>query len=373
MSTSYIQMKELSVGYNGEALIHDICIDIQKGEIVTLIGPNGAGKSTILKSITRQLKLIGGTVAITGKQLSDFSHKEFSLQMAVVLTERLQPELMTCHDIVATGRYPYTGRLGILSLEDEKKVDEAMAAVHASDLGNRDFNAISDGQKQRVLLARAICQEPDIIVLDEPTSFLDIRHKLELLSILRKMAKEKHITVIMSLHEIDLAQKISDKIICVKGDHIAHYGRPEEIFYEQQIRELYEIDNGFFDPVFGSLELPRSEGTIKTLVLSACGTGIPIYRRLQRAGIPFAAGILYQNDLDYQLAKLLAMEVIEEEAFTEISDCVYDQALDMLEKCDTVIDCGIKIGTCNKRMEELLRAARESGKYTDWESFQKKL
>ena len=109
-------------------------------------------------------------------------------------------------------------------------VDEAMKAVHAEDLGNRDFNAISDGQKQRVLLARAICQEPEIIVLDEPTSFLDVRYKLDLLAILERMARKKHITVIMSLHEIDLAQKVSDKIICVKGDTIAHYGKPEEVF-----------------------------------------------------------------------------------------------------------------------------------------------
>ena len=123
---------------------------------------------------------------------------------------------MTCHDIVATGRYPYTGRLGILSREDEKKVEEAMCAVHARELGSRDFNAISDGQRQRVLLARDL-PEPEIIVLDEPTSFLDVKHKLELLAILRRMAKEKQITVIMSLHEIDLAEKIADKIICVRG------------------------------------------------------------------------------------------------------------------------------------------------------------
>ena len=124
-----------------------------------------------------------------------------------MLTERMKPELMTCHDIVATGRYPYTGRLGILSREDERKVDEALEAVHAQELGIRNFQEISDGQRQRVLLARAICQEPEVMILDEPTSYLDIRHKLELLAILRKMAKENGITVIMSLHEIDLAQK----------------------------------------------------------------------------------------------------------------------------------------------------------------------
>ena len=216
MDNYYFHMDNLSVGYDKNALIHDICIGIEKGEIVTLIGPNGSGKSTILKSITRQLQIIGGKVYFDDRNLNSFSYKELSTRMAVVLTERMRPELMTCHDIVATGRYPYTGRLGILSRKDEEKVEEAMRAVHAESLGSRDFNNISDGQRQRVLLARAICQEPDIIILDEPTSFLDIKHKLDLLSILRDMAKKKQITVIMSLHEIDLAQKIADKIICVK-------------------------------------------------------------------------------------------------------------------------------------------------------------
>ena len=213
MSEYYFHLDHLTVGYDKKPLIKDICIGIEKGEIVTLIGPNGSGKSTILKSITRQLKLVGGNVEFDGKNLHELSFRELSTKMAVVLTERMKPELMTCHDIVATGRYPYTGRLGMLTREDEEKVEKAMRAVHAEELGGRDFNAISDGQRQRVLLARAICQEPEVIILDEPTSFLDIRHKLELLAILRRMAKEKGITVIMSLHEIDLAQKISDDLI----------------------------------------------------------------------------------------------------------------------------------------------------------------
>ena len=190
MGDDYFQMKNLSVGYHGKALIHDICTDIQKGEIVTLIGPNGSGKSTILKSITRQLRMIGGAVYLDARNLREMSYKEMSTQMAVVLTERMKPELMTCRDVVAMGRYPYTGRLGILSKADEEKVDEAMEAVHARELGECSFQNISDGQRQRILLARAICQEPEVMILDEPTSFLDIRHKLELLAILRKMAKE---------------------------------------------------------------------------------------------------------------------------------------------------------------------------------------
>lgn len=362
MADYYFQMQNMSVGYNGKTLIQDINIGINKGEIVTLIGPNGSGKSTILKSITRQLRMIGGTVYFEDRNLRELSYKELSTQMAVVLTERMKPELMTCHDIVATGRYPYTGRLGILSREDEEKVDAAMEAVHAQELGNRDFNAISDGQRQRVLLARAICQEPDIIILDEPTSFLDVRHKLELLSILGKMAKKEKITVIMSLHEIDLAQKISDKILCVKGETISHYGVPEEVFREDIIRELYEIDNGFFDPCFGSIELPKPAGEPKVLVISSCGNGIPVYRRLQKENTPFIAGILYENDVDYQLARLLASQVIVEKPFQEIGDEAYQEALEAVRKCDRVIDAGVEIGMCNRRIVGLLEEAKRLGK-----------
>ena len=358
----YLHLDGLSVGYNGKPVIRDIEIGIRRGEIVTLIGPNGAGKSTILKSITRQLSLVKGQVVFDLKNLSDYSFRELSSRMAVVLTERLHPELMTCHDVVATGRYPYTGRFGRLTEEDERKVDDAMRAVQAEEIGNRDFNAISDGQKQRVLLARAICQEPDIIILDEPTSFLDIKHKLKLLSILRDMAKQKNITVVMSLHEIDLAMKISDWIICVHGDKIFRSGTPEAIFREDTIRDLYEIDNGFFDPMFGSIELPEIKGKPEVLVLSSCGTGIPVYRRLQKEKRPFAAGILYTNDVDYRLARLLASQVIWEEPFYEISDRAAAEALGAVESCGEIIDAGVTIGPGNRRMREILDAAYASGK-----------
>ena len=362
MSDYYFKLNKLSVGYNGTAIIKDIDVGINKGEIVTLIGPNGAGKSTILKSITRQLAIIEGNVDFDGKELRDYSYKDLSCKMAVVLTERMKPELMTCHDVVATGRYPYTGRLGVLSKKDEEIVENAMRAVHAEELGNRDFNAISDGQRQRVLLARAICQEPDIILLDEPTSFLDIRHKLELLAILRNMAKADNITVIMSLHEIDLAMKISDRILCIKGDHIFKEGTPDEVFDEELIKELYSIDNGYFDTLFGSIELPKPEGEPEVFVISSGGSGMPVYRRLQKEKVPFIAGILYKNDIDYQLARLLACEVITEEPFSHISDEVKQKALDAVSKCGRVIyveSSGIEKMTAVK---EILDFAKERGK-----------
>ena len=355
----YISMDKLAVGYNGKAIIKDICIDINKGEIVTLIGPNGAGKSTILKSITRQLSLIGGKVWFGEKNLHKMSSKEVSTKMAVVLTERLKAELMTCYDIVASGRYPYTGKLGRLTEEDERKVDEAIAAVHAAEIGPKDFNAISDGQKQRVLLARAICQDPEIIVLDEPTSYLDIRHKLELLGILKNLAVSRKMTVVMSLHEIDLAMKVSDRILCVKGDRIPYYGSPEEIFSEDKIRSLFDIEGGSFDPLFGSIELGRIEGAPEVFVLSSCGSGIPVYRQLQKQKIPFAAGILYTNDVDYQLARLLAVQVITAKPFTEITDDQVEAAAKVMQSCRAVVNAGVEMGEYNKKMNILIRRAAE--------------
>ena len=267
LDKNHLQLDRLVVGYNGKALIHGIEIGVQRGEIVTLVGPNGSGKSTILKTITRQLVPVGGEIflseqdASSPKKLNQFTPADLARNMAVMLTGRLQTELMTCRDVTAMGRYPYTGRLGILSDEDEEKVDRALAAVHAQHLSDRPFDAVSDGERQRILLARAICQEPKIIVLDEPTSYLDIRHKLELLSILYRMSREQGITVVMSLHEIDLAMKISDRIICVRGEEIFACGKPSEILDDETVRKLYDLDPelGRFDAENGSLELYFAE------------------------------------------------------------------------------------------------------------------
>ena len=160
MSEYYFRTSDLAVGYGGNALIHDINVSLKQGEILTLIGPNGSGKSTFLKSIAKLLATVNGDVFIADASLNSMSYKELSKKQAVVLTERIKGELLTCRDVVATGRYPYTNTLGLLSPEDNEKVDAAMERVHASDIADRAFDAISDGQRQRVLLARAICQEP---------------------------------------------------------------------------------------------------------------------------------------------------------------------------------------------------------------------
>ena len=241
MKCYYFSAKNMCVGYDQRPLIQEIEITLQKGEVLSLIGPNGAGKSTVLKSIAGQLKLLDGTVYLGEENLSVMKASDLAKKMSVVFTEKIRAELKTCRDVVATGRYPYTGWFGVLSEEDERVVDEVMELIHITELSGQDFDRISDGQKQRVMLARAICQEPEIVILDEPTSYLDIKYKLEFLSILQEMRVKKGLTVIMSLHELELAKIVSDKILCLKGEYVLRYGTPDEVFISDFIERLFDI------------------------------------------------------------------------------------------------------------------------------------
>ena len=320
MEKKYFYTEAMTVGYQGIPLIRDIQIHIYQGEILTLIGPNGARKSTILKSIAGQLKLLGGAVYLDNRELTKMSGSELAQKMAVVFTERIRSEMMTCEDVVATGRYPYTGKFGILSEADRKVVAEAMELVHMTELRDQDFMKISDGQRQRVMLARAICQEPEIILLDEPTSYLDVKYKLEFMTILQEMTRKKKLSVIMSLHELDLAERISDRILCVHGNYVEKFGPPEEIFVPGYIPHLFDMTVGSFEEGSGLMELEAPQGAPAVFVIAGAGTGRSIFRQLQRKGIPFAAGILYENDLDYPTAKALAVQVLSAEPFEAVSE-----------------------------------------------------
>ena len=254
-SRTSLETSGLVVGYDGVPLISGVDLTVEPGEIVTLIGPNGAGKSTILKTVAGHLAPLGGSVYLSGKQLSDMSAHELSLELSVMLTERLRTEMLTCADIVEAGRYPYTGRLGILSADDRAVVRESMELVHVWDLRDRDFMQISDGQRQRILLARAICQRTRTVLLDEPTNYLDIHYQIELLNVLRRLVASREVGVIMSLHELSLAAKVSTRVVCVKGDRIVAMGAPGEIFTPEVIDALYDLDPGTYDPMTGSIVL----------------------------------------------------------------------------------------------------------------------
>lgn len=357
---SCCETQNLAVGY-GAPLLRDIALHAERGKILALIGPNGAGKSTLLKTLAGQLAAQGGAVLLDGQDLTAYTPNARARKLALMLPHTARTELTSCFEVAAAGRYPYTGRLGLLTAADRKKVHNALARVHAADLAERQFSQISDGQKQRVLLARALCQEPELLILDEPTSFLDIHHKLELLAILKQLVREQQLAVILTLHELDLAQKVSDKILCAAHGHIDRFGAPDEIFVPQYIEALYGVQRGSYNALFGSLELQPPDGPAQVFVIGGGGAGIPVYRALQRRGIAFAAGILAENDLDTPVAKALAHRVFTVPAFEPVAPQDAAAALPVLRSCRAVVCAQPAFGTLNRENRLLVQEAEALG------------
>ena len=263
---SYCETQDLAIGY-GTPLLRDIALQAERGKVLALIGPNGAGKSTLLKTLAGQLAAQGGAVLLDGQTLTAYTPHARARKLALMLPHTARTELATCFDVTAAGRYPYTGRLGILSDADRRAVHEALTLVQAEALADRDFTKISDGQRQRVLLARAVCQQPEILLLDEPTSFLDVKGKAELMGILQTLAHEKNVAIIVTLHELELAQKLADAVVCVAPQGVSGVLTPQEAFARENICQLFDLTAVQYAALFGDAEAkpkPKFEHYIRS-------------------------------------------------------------------------------------------------------------
>ena len=261
-----VETNALAIGYGKAALARDIALGAAKGQVLALIGPNGAGKSTLLKTLAGQLAPLGGAVLLDGQELARIPGNARAQKLALMLPHTRRTELTTCFEFAAAGRIPYTGRLGILSAEDKKQIQNSLELVGAAHLANRDFNCVSDGQRQRILLARAVCQQPQVLLLDEPTSFLDVKGKIELLTILQKLAHEQQLAVIVTLHELDMAQKIADAVVCVSPHGVSAPMSPAQAFARENIKVLYGLTEAQYSAVFGppKPEKPQFEHYVRS-------------------------------------------------------------------------------------------------------------
>ncbi|MCR5263304.1 MAG: ABC transporter ATP-binding protein [Clostridiales bacterium] len=246
-----LEVRDLHAGYGRKEIARDISFTVPDGEILTFIGQNGCGKSTLLKTLSGHLPPLSGTISIDGRPVTSMTRNEHARLVSAMLTDRPKTDMMTCLDVVETGRYPYTGTFGMLGAVDKRCVREAMELTDTEKLSGSFFSEISDGQKQRVMLARAVCREPKILLFDEPTSFLDIHYKLTFLDMLDRLRRERNIAVVMSLHETELAAKISDKIMLLKNGVCTGIGKPDEMLGKKTVMEHFDISEELYDRYHG--------------------------------------------------------------------------------------------------------------------------
>ncbi|MCC0634929.1 MULTISPECIES: ABC transporter ATP-binding protein [unclassified Clostridioides] len=356
-----LKTNNLSVGYDKKVVVSDINIEVKKGEILCLLGSNGAGKTTILRSLSKLITPIKGGIYLNDMDIRHISRKTLSKMMALVLTNRLLGDLMTVQDVVNMGRYPYTGFFGNLSKKDLMMVDDSLKSVNALHLKKRYFDELSDGEKQKVLVARALVQEPEIIILDEPTTHLDIKHRLELMNILKKLSKEKSISVILSLHEIDIALKSCDKVALVKNNKVIAYGQPEDMVDENMINSLYELEDKNFNSLLGAVEISNKSKN-EVFIIGGGGKATPIYRAFTKRGIGIYSGIIHENDIDYEIGRTMGIKLFTEKPFESISDESFDLAIRNLNNSKIIIDTGFSVGETNKRNIDIIKEALKINK-----------
>lgn len=230
-----ITLSHLSVGYKiGHAVVSDINLALQSGKLASLIGANGVGKSTLLKTLTGFLPKLKGSLLLDGKDISEFSQRALARQISIVLTQKPDVQNLTVEEIVGLGRSPYTGFFGKLHANDQQIVDESITAVGIEKLKNRMIQTLSDGERQKVMIAKALAQQTPIIFLDEPTAFLDFSSKVETFQLLQRMAHEMGKLVLLSTHDLELAVRFSDTLLQVNGDGLRTVSN-EEVTHQMQM------------------------------------------------------------------------------------------------------------------------------------------
>lgn len=230
-----ITLSHLSVGYKiGHAVVSDINLALQSGKLASLIGANGVGKSTLLKTLTGFLPKLEGSLLLDGKDISEFSQRALARQISIVLTQKPDVQNLTVEEIVGLGRSPYTGFFGKLHANDQQIVDESITAVGIEKLKNRMIQTLSDGERQKVMIAKALAQQTPVIFLDEPTAFLDFSSKVETFQLLQRMAHEMGKLVLLSTHDLELAVRFSDTLLQVNGDGLRTVSN-EEVTHQMQM------------------------------------------------------------------------------------------------------------------------------------------
>lgn len=237
-----LEVQNLYAGYPGNAVLTGIEFTVTAGEIVTLLGPNGCGKSTLLKVIGRLLKPKSGQVLLDGRQVHSCDTADLARKMAILPQFHDFAGEITVRELVGFGRFPHRTGLGMMNANDRQIIEEALKLTELDKLGNRRVATLSGGERQRTWIAMTIAQQPEILLLDEPTTFLDVHCQLEIIEMIRNLNQQMNLTILMVLHDLNLAARCSDRLIMLKDGQVRYTGTPQEIMTPAIIREIFEVE-----------------------------------------------------------------------------------------------------------------------------------
>ncbi|MBL8117805.1 MAG: ABC transporter ATP-binding protein [Anaerolineae bacterium] len=233
---------ELTLAYDDASIIHNLRLAIPMGQVTALVGPNGCGKSTLLRGISRLLKPKHGTVILDGQDIWKLPTKELAKRLGILPQSPVAPEGLTVHELVAQGRYPHQSWLQQWSAEDERVTQEALAITHIEDFADRPVDTLSGGQRQRAWIAMTLAQDSEVILLDEPTTFLDLAYQIDVLDLLYELNRQRKKTIVMVVHDLNHACRYADYLVAVKEGQIAAQGIPSEVVTERLVREVFGVE-----------------------------------------------------------------------------------------------------------------------------------
>lgn len=254
-----IELQKLTTGYYAGSkekhVTSGVSTSLFKGELICLIGPNGAGKSTLMRTVSGNQKPIAGNVYLEGKNVYDLSPKYLSKRLSLVLTERVSGGMLTAYEIVALGRYPYTDWSGKLKERDHQIIQEAISMTGAEELVERPLFELSDGERQKIMVARAFAQQPEVMILDEVTAFLDLPRRVEIMGLLSKMTKENNKAILLSTHDMDLALRCADRVWMLTKAGKMYEGAPEDLILEGAFQDAFNSEAMYFDDQSGVFKM----------------------------------------------------------------------------------------------------------------------
>lgn len=353
-----LEVRDLTFGYPGQTLLEDVQLSVQSGEMIGLLGPNGSGKTTLLRLVAGLLHPQKGQILLDGRALADWGRRRVAQRLAVVPQEFQVPFAFTVEQMVALGRTPFISLFGSRTDRDREIVRTAMRQAEVDVLAERIFNEMSGGERQRVLLAMALAQQPHLLLLDEPTSHLDIKYQLEMLDLLKRFNRETGVTVLAAMHDLNLAARYFPRLVLFQRGIVAD-GGPAEVLEPELLRRVYGIavQVGVMLGAEHLSVLPPGESVLarekgkqaqpQVHVMAGGGSGARTMRALADAGIAFSAGVLPVGDSDHALAEHLADEVITEQPFSSISENALKRLRERLAEISLLIICPMPVGEGN--------------------------